>query len=490
MKDTHLSGLQENNQLEAKEALGGIPGSMWATYSAFANTEGGVILLGVSENRRHQLVATGVTNPEGMVKNIWDTLRNQNKVSANILSEDDISIETMDDARIIRISVPRADREHKPVYIDGNPIRGTYRRNFEGDYRCSQEEYLAMTRDSATGSEELDRAPLPNFSIEDFDKNTISTYRRDLKQVRPKHPWNDLSDEDFLLRINALALDGRTGKAQATRAGLLMFGQEWRIVNEFPYYFLDYREVGGSQRRWDHRIVSNDGEWSGNLYDFMTRAWQRMMLRIPRPFELQGLSRLEVTPLHNAVREALVNTLIHADYYLRGNTVVIMNLDSVEFTNPGGLLMPPEIAMAGGLSETRHPVLMKMFALLSITERAGSGFDAMRQGCEWAAMPYPKLSETFGPDRTRLSFQFDQSTRALIESRPSPAKKLSEPAMRLLAYMQNNDQITRSQAERMLGISSASTRRALLELVDDGLIVKIGQARSTRYKVTQPDDLN
>ena len=79
-----LSSLRESNQLEAKAASNGMPRSMWETYCAFANTNGGTILLGVSEDAQHNLQLVGVNNPEHMVKDIWDTLNNKNKISSQI----------------------------------------------------------------------------------------------------------------------------------------------------------------------------------------------------------------------------------------------------------------------------------------------------------------------------------------------------------------------------------------------------------------------
>ena len=137
----HLEKYQENNRIEAKKALGGLPKSIWETYSAFANTFGGILLLGVEELSDGSLAVAngGISAPSTLIKEFWDIINNPKKVSVNILSDKDVYVQEIEGKNIIVINIPRADRAYRPVYIDGNPISGTYRRNGEGDYKCTQE---------------------------------------------------------------------------------------------------------------------------------------------------------------------------------------------------------------------------------------------------------------------------------------------------------------------------------------------------------------
>ena len=89
--DKILSTEKENAHIEAKAAAGGVPQSMWETYSAFANTNGGVILLGVKEDAHNKkLILVGVENPEKMIAEIWNVLHNPQKISENILLNENI----------------------------------------------------------------------------------------------------------------------------------------------------------------------------------------------------------------------------------------------------------------------------------------------------------------------------------------------------------------------------------------------------------------
>ena len=143
---TRLDEYREDNRLEAKLALGGLPHSIWETYSAFANTQGGLILLGVEEYADKSLHAVDLPAPERLIEEFWQILNDSERVSANVLKKEDIAIHIVDWNRIIVITVPPAPEEKKPVYIGNDPFVGTYRRSGEGDYRCTREEVEAMLR--------------------------------------------------------------------------------------------------------------------------------------------------------------------------------------------------------------------------------------------------------------------------------------------------------------------------------------------------------
>ena len=150
----NLGKYRENNRIEAKKAVGGLPHSIWETYSAFANTLGGIILLGVEEYPDKSLHAVDLPDPDRLIKDFWDLVNNTQKASVNVLSGKDVSVENVDGKHIVVINVPRADRSYKPVYIDGNPLN-SYRRNGEGDYKCTDEELKAMYRDASVRTQDM-----------------------------------------------------------------------------------------------------------------------------------------------------------------------------------------------------------------------------------------------------------------------------------------------------------------------------------------------
>lgn len=143
---TELARYRENGYVEAKEALGGLPESLWETYSAFANAEGGVILLGVGENPDHSFRILELLDPEGLLEEFWAIVRNPEYVSVNLLKEEDVQILREEGKCIIAIFVPEAPPEQKPVHLLRDPWRHSYRRVGEADKRCSREEVEQMLK--------------------------------------------------------------------------------------------------------------------------------------------------------------------------------------------------------------------------------------------------------------------------------------------------------------------------------------------------------
>ena len=141
---TKIEQYRENNRIEAKKALGGLPQSIWETYSAFANAEGGVILLGVEELPDKSLHALDILDPQWLIEDFWRIVNDPQAVSANILRAEDVQIHNVDGKQIIAITVPKADPKHLPLYIGGDPYRGSYYRCGEGDYRLAKERIDAM----------------------------------------------------------------------------------------------------------------------------------------------------------------------------------------------------------------------------------------------------------------------------------------------------------------------------------------------------------
>lgn len=386
----NLSNYKENSRLEAKKATGGLPQSIWQTYSAFANTNGGVILLGVEETADKRLNIVGLENPEKLTVDFWNTV-NSNKVSVNILKNKNVQTVEFEGKQIIMIEIPRAERMDKPIYLN-NDVWNAYRRDGEGDFRCSKANVRAMLRDSS--NETQDMLILENMPLSVFDYNTVKGYRNVMRSTRPNHVWGDLDDDDFLIKLGAISR-GEDEKLHPTAAGLLMFGFEHEIVREYANYFLDYQEHFAPILRWTDRITSTSGEWSGNVFGFYHKAYNKLIQNphIKIPFKIENGYRVDDTPVHKALREALANCLINADYYGEGGVVIKNNSEKITLENPGSLRIGVEEAISGGFSNPRNSVLMKMFNLLDIGERAGSGIPNIFHVWKMQNWPSPQIIE-------------------------------------------------------------------------------------------------
>ncbi len=136
----NLGAYRENNQIEAKKSTVGLPESIWETYSAFANAQGGIILLGVIEAEDKTLRAIDLPDPEGLIMDFWSMINDPSIASANILTDKDVVMEDVDGRKIVVITVPKAPKEAFPVFVHGDRMTGTYIRDGEGDFRCNPAE--------------------------------------------------------------------------------------------------------------------------------------------------------------------------------------------------------------------------------------------------------------------------------------------------------------------------------------------------------------
>ena len=144
-----LEQYRENNRLEAKKSQGGLPRSIWETYSAFANTDGGWILMGVVEDPRTKTFSSvPLPDAKQLAADFWNTLHIPGVVSVNLLRPEDVEIIEHEGNSIVVIHVPRAKAADTPVFIGPSPYGGTYCRRGEGDYRCTPLEVLALLQDA------------------------------------------------------------------------------------------------------------------------------------------------------------------------------------------------------------------------------------------------------------------------------------------------------------------------------------------------------
>ena len=299
-----------------------------------------------------------------------------------------------------------ANREQKPVYINDDIFGGTFRRNHEGDYHCTKLQVKAMLRDQTDNTMDMD--VLDDVPISDLNYETIQGYRNRHRALKPAHPFGRLNDSEYLRSIGAAAISNIDKCLHPTAAGMLMFGDEYNIVRHFPEYFLDYREILDPTIRWTDRLQSSSGEWSGNICDFYFRVYNKLVKDIKVPFKTIDGNRIDDTPVHEALREALANCLINADFYGVRGIVVRKEADRIVFENPGYSRTGKQQMKKGGISDPRNKVLMKMFNLINIGERAGSGVPNIFNTWEDQGWVEPVIEEQFDPDRTLLILSFDK----------------------------------------------------------------------------------
>jgi ATP-dependent DNA helicase RecG len=391
----------EDQDYEFKLAEGGLPKDIWETVSSFANTDGGYIVLGVRE-KRYQFEIVGVSNPQHLLKEFWNNHNNRQKISLNVCSNSDVEVTKLGEHSILIIHVPRARREQRPVYINNNPITGTYKRSHEGDYKCREEEVRQMLRDASNDPQDFQL--LEHYSLEDLDPETIKTFRQRFSNREPDHPWLALDDQSLLEQLGGWKKDRISGQEGLTVAGLLMFGKELSISEAFSHHHLDYQEVlsNDPEKRWTYRL-SPDGKWEPNLFNFYYQVYGRLVKDLDVPFQLdQDAVRKGETHVHEALREALVNTLIHADHLSSRPIKIIKRSDFYGFSNPGRLRISLDALYQGGISDPRNPKLQKMFQMLGLGEKAGSGFGKILRAWHEQQWFSPLVSEDLDLELTHV----------------------------------------------------------------------------------------
>ena len=107
------------------------------------------------------------------------------------------------------------------------------------------------------------------------------------------------------------------------------------------------------------------------MFDFFYRVYNRLQLNIKVPFTMDGPYRVDDTPVHQAIREALANCLVNADYYGRQGLVIINKRKEITMSNPGIFRIEIDAAKSGGVSDPRNGAMLKMFNMIDVGERAG-----------------------------------------------------------------------------------------------------------------------
>jgi ATP-dependent DNA helicase RecG len=479
----------ESDDIEFKSAKYGLPRNLWETYSAMANTKGGIILLGVEDNG----IVHGLIDTSKIKKEFWDTINNKAKVSINLLGPDDLQEIAHPNGPLFAIRVPRASRYQRPVFINQNILTGTYRRNYEGDYHCTEQEVSRLLADRS--EESADSRILDHFGLNDLDLPSLYQYRQRMKSHKPTHPWLSEDDKGLLTKLGGWRSCKETGRNGLTAAGMMMFGREETLRESLPQYCVDFREKLSDDPdiRWTDRITL-DGTWPGNLFQFYVRVVQRLSADLKLPFQLDAeLFRKGETVVHEAIREALVNALIHADYSGQGGVVIEKYKDRFELSNPGSLLISIDRLLQGNISECRNKSLQTMFSMIGAAEKAGSGMDKIWRGWKSQHWRLPRIKEWVQPDRVlwilpMISLIPEESLAKLKLRFGSKFQKFTKLEVQALITADLEGGVDNARLRQITSEHPADITRLLQKLVGQGILTQDGQGRWTRYRLPRESD--
>lgn len=469
----------ENNHLEYKKSTSKIPSEIWESISAFANTDGGTIYLGIEEKRYadkpSDFVVLGVNNPLKLKNDLLDQLKNKNKISFPIVSEDDINIVNEDGKQIIKIQVPRASFSNRPIFIKNDP-KNTFIREGERDSRASEADLKAIIRDSSsTDNYDL----LDNFTIED-DLNILDIQNFKIMYFS-KNPLNypeEISNSDFLKNIGLFRKNRSTGEYQLSKAALLLFGKYNAITDIYNSFFLDFivKDYFHDTSYIDRIYTDSTPGHPENIFSFFNMVSSKIATLVQNSFKVNNdLTREDSgEKLLRSLREALVNSLVHADYRSKLPTKITFQKDKVEFSNPGSLLVSKESFFSPSDSKTRNDLIFQTFVKAKLGEHTGSGGNTIMQTSIDLELEEPEIESS--PSQTKLII-WKESENDFINKLPAEWQPTYDRiSKRMIVSYSDLQDLYKNKYQGMKIIQS---------MLEYGLIEKRGERKGTKYFISK-----
>ncbi|MEZ0491765.1 ATP-binding protein [Kineococcus sp. TBRC 1896] len=474
----------EPETVEVKSGAGGFPGSLKETLVAFANTDGGTVLVGVDEDAGFQVVDLPdvARYRDNLVALARDTITPPLTVSTDIVEVE---------GRLVLLGqVPDLPADQRPAYVTSKGMTtGAYLRTGDGDRRMSEGEIglLYASRTQPT----YDQEPVPGTSTEDLDQDLV---RRTLERVRAGSPRLRRSNDTVVLH-NIGVLAERRPDSPLTLAGLLTFGDyPQRLFPQLMVSVVVHPPERGETRFLDNVTVR------GPIPDLVSESLAVLRRNLAARAVMTGTGRRDQLefPL-GSVREAIVNAVLHRDYSpLTRGTQVQVDLfpDRLVVRSPGGLYggLTTDDLGQNRASSSRNAVLASLLSDTYlphsdelIAENRHTGVPTMIDLARDNGLPRPVfdssiLSFTVTMDRSQL---LGPDVRRWIAA---VAGRLPSPRHEVALAMLRTGPVTNSVL-REWGANRVEAGQVLRDLVTAGLAVKEGGRRYARYRLTAPTDL-
>lgn len=483
----------ENVNVEFKECGKAFPQEAWPTYSAFANTHGGWIILGVKEHKDKELPEKfeiiGISDTSKILKEFTDQLDNPQKVNRNLLTDDDISVISVDGKNLIVIYVPEADYRQKPIYLRGNKVNHSYKRTFEGDKHLTDDDLAIMIRDSYPGDNDL--TLMEHYDMRHIDTETLRKYRTAFNLHNPGHVFSDLEDKEFLVQLGGYLVDEATGKEGLTLAGVLMFGKGLIVRNLFPNLRMDYLDLSnipeGSSLKWNERLTY-DGSWENNLYNFSTYVLGKIAFGIPVAGVVKGTVREDDNAVIQALRESVTNGIIHSDFRVEGVLRIEKRNNAFEFRNPGTLKLSRDKIYHGKYTKARNPKIQDMLRMIGFGDNIGSGFPLILKAWKEESWIKPDLNEDRELNEVSLKLKMvslyaPEVIEELKEMFGERFESLGADEKECLVLIANHKCRSNSDLQEMAEKNGWEINRILNALVLKGFLISHPNGRWTTYEV-------
>ena len=453
----------EWEDFEVKDASGGLPKNIWETVSAFSNTAGGWIVLGIHQQGKRYFIK-GLPAPEKTEQDFTNTLRGE---KFNIKIRPGCKKYSFSEGTVLAFYIPLSDK--KPIYF--NTPANTFVRTASGDQRATKEEIDALFRDQAFGTQ-TDKV-IDGLGMARLHTASVNQYREYMQRVNPAHPYNRLTNEELLEKLRIL-VEGRL-----TYSGLLFLGENDAIQSVFTDFRIDYFEVpatdyASANPRYTFRLEEQE-----NLWQYFFALFDRLRRSLDLPFQLtpEGFASDEYPQLE-ALREALVNLLMHTDYFSPAKPRIRVFTDRIEFFNPGALPKPLATIMREDISIPRNGILAKLFRVVRLAENGGYGFDKMIRG--WT--PYAGTEPLFEAsiDSVKATFRFknkDKEKGGALDGEKGDAIVLTEKQKELLKMIEKDHKLSVRKLSREWDINFSAAQAHFDALKNKGIIKREGGTR-------------
>lgn len=468
----------EDLHLEYKKASRNrIPKNMWETVSAFANTDGGTIVLGADENTStRELDITGIDDPSELITNLLNAQKSNNQITPQAIFEKNISIKKIDQKNLVYIYVPK-NTSNRPVYLLGDMFNKTHIREKDSDRYANKDEIMLMLRDSANA---IDSDLLDNIGIQDLNLNDIAKFKALIAETSKDSSIADMDTMEFLQSVGLAGKDyGSSDRTvKLNKAALLLLGKNEAITYFFPHFFLDfvtYKDTTSSDYT-DRKYTSNDLIDPDNIFSFFNFVWDKFTYLITNKFNLENelIRKDQSTSILIALREALVNTLVHADYLSSEQIKISVFPEFIEFTNPGEMRVSTSDFIRGGTSIARNPKLFNTFLKAKLGEHTGSGGKRIFSITRNLELKHPDISTNVEETNIKIwSIPDMESFINTLKPEWRPAYSLFKKQL-IISFGDVKD----------LYSTEYQARKALTEMVDAGFISKEGNGKGTKYLVS------
>lgn len=431
------------------------PESIAETLVAFANGEGGTLVLGVHPN--------GKLGDALMDEEAGDALRSALAFCRPPMRTEWQQQETAAGS-IVLLRVERSSDLH--TLSDGRALM----RHGAENRPIPPAELQILAANKSVG--EYETEAVAGSAREDLDEDVIDEYLEKRQQRNPRGTL--LPKTKLLQQIGAI-----TGEGVPTVSGMLLFGKEPQLF--LPHSRAVFVKFADTQPRGPEGSFGygRREEITGPLARIVERGWRVIWEEMDKQAVVKGLQREEQTEYPPfAVREALVNAVCHRDYRLRGSSIELrMYADRLEIISPGGL--PAYITVDNIVDEhySRNPRIVNGLYQWGYIEELGLGVDRMIEDMVAAGHPPPVFDAK--SHRFTVKLQNRKDPEKIV---PQWEQNMNERQIKAMQYVQSHGSISNREYRQLCTHVGAETLRLdLVDLVSKGLLLKIGDKRGTRY---------